>query len=83
MSALVRIASRDGTMQVNNQTFKDVIALDFTITALNPITNQAIPVANGKQYYSKGVGEITSTLHLSAQNVNIDDSTYLVSYQIK
>jgi hypothetical protein len=77
------IASRDGEKDVNGTNFKDVIALDFTIGAPNPITGQNTTIATGKQFYAKGVGAIASTLHLNVGTVNINDSTYLVSYDIK
>jgi hypothetical protein len=77
------VASRDGEKEVNGTNFKDVIALDFTIGAPNPITGQNTTIATGKQFYAKGVGAITSTLQLNVGTVNINDSTYLVSYDIK
>lgn len=79
------IASRDGEMTVNGNNFKDVIALNFTVTTANPLTGETISLATGKQYYAKGVGAITSTLHLAVPNttISIDDSTYLDHYQIK
>jgi hypothetical protein len=77
------IVSRDGTKEVNGTNFTGVIALDYTISAPNPITGQSTTIATGQQFYAKGVGAITSTLHLSAGTQTINDSTYLVSYDIK
>jgi len=77
------IASRDASMTVNNKNFDNVIGLTFTVGAPNPITGQNITIATGKQFYAKGVGSIMSTLHLKVQTVDINDSTYLVAYDIK
>lgn len=77
------IASRDGEKNVNNTNYKNVIALDFAVTAVNPLSGQTLTVATGKQFYAKGVGAILSTLHLAAGTVQIDDSTYLESHTIK
>lgn len=77
------VVSRDGEKTVSGTTFKNVIALSFVVAAPNPITGQNITIATGEQYYAKGVGAITSTFHLSAGQTIINDSTYLVSYNIK
>jgi hypothetical protein len=71
------ITSRDGEMTVNNQTFQDVITVDITLAAAG------FTIGSGKQYYAKGVGAISSTMHLQYQTVDLSDSTYLVSYDIK
>lgn len=77
------IASRDGEKEVNGKTFKDVIALDFNLSVSTPLGNTT--VGTGHQYYAKGVGAISSNLLIDVPSVGIhaEDSTYLVSYDIK
>lgn len=78
-----KITSRDGEKTVNGTAYKNVIAVDFTITAPNPLSGQMLTVATGQQFYAKGVGAILSTLHLNAGGIRVNDSTYLVSHTIK
>jgi hypothetical protein len=75
------ILSRENEKVVNGNTYKDVIAVGVSITASVLGTNVA--VATARQYYAKGVGAISSSLNFKFEDEEVNDSTYLVSHDIK
>lgn len=77
------IVSRDSDKIVNNVTYKNVIAVDITISANSPLVGGNVTLATGRQFYAKGVGTISSSLNFDALNTTVNDSTYLVAYDIK
>ena len=77
------IASRDGDKVVNNKTYNNVIAVDLALTANSVLIGGLKTIATGRQFYAKGVGNIGGSLHVDVLDIQIDDSTYLVSHDIK
>lgn len=77
------VASQGGEKTVNNKAYKDVIGLQFVVTASSPLGGGATTVATGQSFYAKGVGLITQTVEADVLGTQISDSTYLVSSDIK
>jgi len=78
------IASRDNDKTVNNITYKNVIAVNTTISANIPLTGE-VNVAQAQQFYAKGVGLILQTFsaQVPGSQTTVSDSTYLLSSTIK
>ncbi len=77
------LVSRDGTKTVNGKEYQNVIAVDYTITADNPLLGGRQTLATGHRFYAKGVGSISSSLNFDALGTVVTDSTYLISSDIK
>ena len=77
------IASRDADKVVNNVTYNNVIAVDIALSANSPLVGGNLNIATGRQFHAKGVGTISSSFALDALGTEVNDSTYLVSHEIK
>jgi hypothetical protein len=77
------VISRDVDKTVNGKLFKNVITVQYVAIVEDPTGGQPIEFASGRSYYAKGVGPIASKYDMDFFGITMQDSTYIVSYNIK
>lgn len=78
-----KIISRDGDKTVNGKTYNNVIAVEYEATTQNPLGGGTLKFASGRTYTAKGIGGISASYKMDLFGIVMEDSTYLVSYNIK
>ena len=83
MSYTYKVISAGTDKTVDGKTYKDVIAIEYTVSMKEPTTGTTFNFGKGRQYYAKGIGGIAGAFEVGMPGNTVTDSTYLKSYIIK